>query len=151
MPPEVFEIPAQFSDKVDVFSFGCVAISTLTHQWPDPGPTKRREGGKLLALTESQRREHYFGTFTLQEKELFQRLTEGCLQEDPSSRPSSSALVEELARIREEASKGSSGETVRSVCGHICSGTQYGLVWVAVLAKAAPSAVKLTGVTACIA
>ena len=119
MPPEVFEIPAQFSDKVDVFSFGCVVISTLTHQWPDPGPAKRREGGKLLALTESQRREHYFGMFTLQEKELFQRLTEGCLQEDSSSRPSSSALVEELARIREEASKGSSGETVRSVCGHI--------------------------------
>ena len=125
MPPEVFEIPAQFSDKVDVFSFGCVVISTLTHQWPDPGPAKRREGGKVIGLTEHQRREHYFGMFTLQEKELFQRLTEGCLQEDPSSRPSSSALVEELARIREEASKGSSGETVRkSVCGHICSGTQ---------------------------
>ena len=113
MPPEVFAIPAQFSGKVDVFSFGCVVISTLTHQWPDPGPAKRREKRKLLALTESQRREHYFGMFTLQEKELFQRLAEGCLQEDPSSRPSSSALVEELARIREEASKGSSGETVR--------------------------------------
>ena len=113
MPPEVFEIPAQFSDKVDVFSLGCVAISTLTHQWPDPGPAKRREGGKVIGLTELQRREHYFGMFTLQEKELFQRLTEGCLQEDPSSRPSCSALVEELARIREEARKSSNGETVR--------------------------------------
>ena len=113
MPPEVFEIPAQFSDKVDVFSFGCVAISTLTHQWPDPGPAKRREGGKVIGLTEHQRREHYFGMFTPPEKELFQRLTEGCLQEDPSSRPSCSALVEELARIREEARKSSNGETVR--------------------------------------
>ena len=113
MPPEVFEIPTQLSDKVDVFSLGCVAISTLTHQWPDPGPAKRREGGKVIGLTELQRREHYFGMFAPQEKELFQRLTEGCLQEDPSSRPSSSALVGVLARIREEASKGSNGETVR--------------------------------------
>ena len=113
MPPEVLEIPAQFSAKVDVFSFGCVVISTLTHQWPDPGPAKRREGGKVIGLTELQRREHYFGMFTLQEKELFHRLTEGCLQEDPSSRPSASALVNELARIREEARKGSDGEAVR--------------------------------------
>ena len=112
MPPEVFEMPAQFSDAVDMFSFGCVTISTLTHQWPEPGPAKRREGGKLLALTECQRREHYLAVFTVQEKDVFLRLIEQCLQEDPSSRPSSSALVEELATTREEARKGSAGESV---------------------------------------
>ena len=113
MPPEVFEIPAQFSDKVDIFSFGCVTISTLTHQWPEPGPAKRREGGKVIGLTECQRREQYLAVFTLHEKEMFLRLTEQCLNEDPSSRPSSGAIVEELARIRDEARKGSTGETVR--------------------------------------
>ena len=116
MPPEVFEIPAQFSDKVDVFSFGCVIISTLTHQWPEPGPAKRREGGKLVALTEYQRREHHLALVTPNEKALSLRLTEWCLQEEPSSRPSSGDVVEELARIREEARKGSTGETVRRYC-----------------------------------
>ena len=45
---------------------------------------------------------------------MFLGLTEQCLYEDPSSRPSSGAVVEELARIRDEARKGSTGETVRS-------------------------------------
>ena len=114
MPPEVFEVPAQFSDAVDVFSFGCVTISTLTHQWPELGPAKHREGGKLLAPTEYQRREHYLALFTVREKEMFLRLIEQCLQEDPSSRPSSGTMVEELDRIREQERKGSAGETVRN-------------------------------------
>ena len=125
MPPEMFEIPAQFSDAVDVFSFGCVTISTLTHQWPEPGPAKRREGGKVIGLTEHQRREHYLAVLTVREKEVFLRLIEQCLQEDPSRRPSSSALVEELGRFSEEAKKGSAGEPVRTFC-HF----QSGLVWI---------------------
>ena len=112
MPPEVFEIPVRYSDAVDVFSFGCVTISTLTHQWPEPGPAKRIEGQYLVALTEYQRREHYLTLFTLREKEMFLKLIQQCLQDDPSSRPSSSALVEELGRTREEARKDSAGESV---------------------------------------
>ena len=119
MPPEVFDNHAQFSDKVDVFSLGCVVISTITHQWPEPGLAKRKERGKMVALTECQRREKYLALFTPTEKELLLRLTEECLQEDPSDRPSSAAIVEELAEIREEAKKGSTGETVRCFVGHM--------------------------------
>ena len=113
MPPEVFEIPAQFSDKVDVFSLGCVIISTITHQWPEPGPAKRREGGIMVALTECQRREQYFAMFTSPEKELLLRVTKCCLQEESSSRSSSIVVVEELAKISEEVKKASTGESVR--------------------------------------
>ena len=67
----------------------------------------------MIGLTECQRRQQYLAVFTLQEKEMFLRLTEQCLHEDPSSRPSSGAVVEELAKIRDEARKGSKGETVR--------------------------------------
>ena len=133
MPPELFETPAQFSDKVDIFSFGCVTISTLTHQWPEPGPAKRREGGKVIGLTECQRREQYLAVFTLQEKEMFLRLTERCLHEDPSSRPSSGVVVEELARIRDEARKDSTGEIVRSLLSVMSieesNGALYGSLW----------------------
>ena len=119
MPPEVFEIPAQFSDKVDVFSLGCVIISTITHQWPEPGPAKRREGGKVVGLTECQRREQYLALFTPPEKRLLPRLTEWCLQEDPSDRPSSAVVVEELAKISEEVKKDSTGESVRCFVGQM--------------------------------
>ena len=119
MPPEMFEIPAQFSDKLDVFSFGCVIISTLTHQWPEPGPAKRRVGGKLVALTEYQRREHFFAHLTPQEKELFLRLTEWCLQEDPFSRPCSRDVVENLVRITTKVEKLTRGGIVRSYCIYV--------------------------------
>ena len=113
MPPEMFEIPAQFSDKVDVFSFGCVIISTLMHRWPEPGPAKRRVGWKLVALTEYQRREHFYALLTPQEKELFLRLTEWCLQEDPSRRPFSRDVVESLVKIATKVEKATRGGIVR--------------------------------------
>ena len=70
----------------------------------------------MVGLTECQRREQYLALFTPLEKKLVLRLTEQCLQEDPSDRPSSAAVVEELAKIREEVKKGSTGETVRCYC-----------------------------------
>ena len=124
MPPEMFEDPARFSDKVDVFSFGCIIISTLTHRWPEPGPAKRQVAGKLVALTEYQRREKFFALLTPQEKDLFLRLTEWCLQEAPSRRPFSRDVVENLVRITTKMGKASTGGTVRSYCiyvgGYIC-------------------------------
>ena len=112
MPPEVFEIPARFSDKVDVFSLGCVVIFTLTHQWPEPGPAKKTVAGKLVGLSEHERREHYLVLYSERERVLYLALTVSCLQEDPSNRPSSAALAEDMLRITEEMRKGSAGESV---------------------------------------
>ena len=112
MSPEVFEIPARFSDKVDVFSLGCVVIFTLTHQWPEPGPAKKTVGGKLVGLSEHERREHYLVLYSERERVLYLPLTVSCLQEDPSNRPSSAALAEDMLRITEEIRKGSAGESV---------------------------------------
>ena len=114
MPPEVFEIPARFSDKVDVFSLGCVIIFTLTHQWPEPGPAKRTMGGKIVGLSEEERREQYFVLFSEREAVLYKPLTVSCLQEDPCNRPSSADLAERLLRIAEELRKRTAEETVSS-------------------------------------
>ena len=112
MPPEMFEIPARFSDKMDVFSLGCVVIFTITHQWPEPGPPKKTVGGKLVALSEHKRRELYLVLYSERERVLYLQLTVRCLQEDPSNRPSSAALAEDMFRIVEEMRKGSARETV---------------------------------------
>ena len=114
MPPEVFEIPARFSVKVDVFSLGCVIIFTLTHQWPEPGPAKRTVGRKIVGLSERERREKYLVLFSEREGVLYKQLTVSCLQEDPCSRPSSADLAESLLRIVEEAKRSSTEKTVSS-------------------------------------
>ena len=37
MPPKVLsDEPVEYGVEVDVFSFGCVMIHTLSHQWPTP-------------------------------------------------------------------------------------------------------------------
>lgn len=114
MPPEVFEVPAKFSDKVDIFSLGCVVIYTLTHQWPKPGPAKKTVEGKIVGLSERERREHYFELFSEQEQKFYLPITVSCLQEEPCNRPSSAVLADELLRIAQEARRSSTVETVSS-------------------------------------
>ena len=71
VPPEALHDPPRYNEKLDIFSFGNVVISTLTHEWPNPGPPTRYQGDQLVALNELQRREHHVVKFTAQEKQLF--------------------------------------------------------------------------------
>ena len=99
MAPEALHVPPRYNEKLDVFSFGNVVISTLTHEWPNPGPPTEYEGDVFVAVTELQRREHYVVKFTAQEKQLFLPIVRQCLENRPDKRPSSVMLVQELRRI----------------------------------------------------
>ena len=99
MAPEALHIPPRYNEKLDVFSFGNVILSTLTHEWPNPGPPKRYEGEQLIALSELQRRDGYIMMFTPQEKQLFLPVVRQCLEDQPGKRPSSVILVQNLRRI----------------------------------------------------
>ena len=99
MAPEALHVPPQYNEKLDVFSFGNVVISTLTHEWPNPGPPTKYEGDVFVAVTELQRREHYVVKFTAQEKQLLLPIVRQCLENRPDKRPSSVMLVQELRRI----------------------------------------------------
>ena len=107
MAPEALHDPPRYNEKLDVFSFGNIILSTLTHEWPNPGPPKRYEGDQLVALTELQRRDRYVAMFTAQEKQLFLLTVNQCLQDQPSKRPSSVMLVRELRRIESSLPTGS--------------------------------------------
>ena len=107
MAPEALHDPPRYNEKLDVFSFGNIILSTLTHEWPNPGPPKRYEGDQLVALTELQRRDRYVAMFTAQEKQLFLLTVNQCLQDQPSKRPSSVMLVKELRRIESSLPTGS--------------------------------------------
>ena len=107
MAPEALHDPPRYNEKLDVFSFGNIILSTLTHEWPNPGPPNRYQGDQLVALNELQRREHYIGKFTAHEKQLFLPIVHPCLENRPDKRPSSVVLVRELRRIESSLPTGS--------------------------------------------
>ena len=106
MPPEALHDPPRYNEKLDVFSFGNVVISTLTHEWPNPSSPNRYQGDQLIALNELQRREHYVVRFTAQEKQLFRPVVCQCLENRPDKRPSSVMLVQELRHIESTLPRG---------------------------------------------
>ena len=99
MSPEALQKPPRYNETLDVFSFGNIILSILTHEWPDPDPPNQFKGDQLIALTELQRRERYVEMFTPQEKQLFLPTVRQCLENRPDKRPSSAVLVRELRRI----------------------------------------------------
>ena len=99
MAPEALHDPPRYNEKLDVFSFGNVLISTLTHEWPNPTSPNRYQGDQLIALNELERRAHYVVKFTAQEKQLYWSIVQQCLENRPDKRPSSVILVQELRHI----------------------------------------------------
>ena len=107
MAPEALQSPPQYNEKLDVFSFGNIILSTITHEWPEPCLSTQYKGDQLIALDEFQRREHYTKMFTAQEKQLFLHMAHQCLENRPDKRPSSVMLVQELRHIESTLPRGS--------------------------------------------
>ena len=112
MPPEALEDKPEASveerDKVlkciDIFSFGVVAIFTLSQTFPcNLLATAYRKGGHLLARTELERREHYMRMIysQLREKHPLLQMIERCL-DFPEDRPSIGEVVGLLEQARAE-------------------------------------------------
>ena len=99
MAPEALHHPPRYNETLDVFSFGNIIISTLTHKVPNPGPPTRYKGDVLVAITELQRREQYVEMFTAQEKQLFLPIVCPCLEIRLEKRPSSVMLEQDLRHI----------------------------------------------------
>ena len=99
MSPEALQTPSQYNEKLDIFSFGNVILSTVTHEWPEPCLPTHYKGGHLIALDEFQRRERYVEMFTAHEKQLFLPNVRRCLEYQPDKRPSSVMLMQELRHI----------------------------------------------------
>ena len=110
MPPEAVEDkPGENEEKskaiydasIDVFSYGVVAIFTLSQTFPDKllAPTYR-EGGQHKARTELERRERYMRAIyrQLRQKHPLIQLIKGCL-DFPENRPS----IREVMSLLEEA------------------------------------------------
>ena len=107
MPPEALQNSPKYNEKLDIFSFGNIILSTITHQWPELRPPTQYKGDQLIALDEFQRREHYVEMFTAQEKQLFLPTIRQCLDNRTDKRPFIGSLVKELRHIKSTLSRSS--------------------------------------------
>ena len=119
MPPEALEnkpgdekLPFEERDKkskygvsIDIFSFGVVAIFTLSQTFPCDllAPNYRDERKRIIGRTELERREHYMRMIYshLRENHPLLQMIERCL-DFPEDRPSISEVVHLLEQARAE-------------------------------------------------
>ena len=98
MPPEALDSHSTYSDRLDVFSFGHLALYALMRQFPkDLLPTTYiTPKGDVVARTELDRRSKYMDCLSVklpeQDHQLYQ-LVEQCLQNDPTKRPDACKLL----------------------------------------------------------
>lgn len=102
MPPEILKPMPNYSTKLDVFSFGCVIIHTVTGEPPIPDCDKfveTTEAGKYKVYSEVDRRSIIIKKLrnTGGIIRLYNIVLE-CLQEDPSDRPTAAALYSLLKK-----------------------------------------------------
>ena len=100
MPPEALLVTSRYGKPVDVFSFGCVAIHTMTHIWPVPKDEVHVDEAtsKKSVLSEVQRRDSYLANIhePFQLKELILQ----CLQDSPKYRPSVNDVCKTLQEVQ---------------------------------------------------
>ena len=93
MPPEVLEHTPHYSMPVDVFSFGCVTVHLMCHQWPVP------EG---RGVSEIEKRWKYIRIREVHIMPPLTKLITDCLENEPNKRPTISEVVQKLESIVSE-------------------------------------------------
>ena len=110
MPPEAFATPPRYTNKLDCFSFGVLALQIITRNIPSP--TDKCETGWGRTLSEIERR---MKDITLIESSNhLQPIVLVCLQESDTERPSADKLCVELALLKR---KTTSVAPMKSVAG----------------------------------
>ena len=98
MPPEVMVANPKYDTSVDKFSYGILMIHIFSGQWPEPqvGPS-RIEGGKLIPVTEAERREVFFKM--IEKIHPLMDLIHRCINNDPQLRPHANEIVRQVSEI----------------------------------------------------
>ena len=102
MPPEALEdvTNIHYGKELDVFSFGCVMLHTLSHQWPTPSQaviTDPDTGIVTGGRSEVERRNKCFEKIKISSmSDVLIPLIEGCLNNLPKNRPSIMQVCNQL-------------------------------------------------------
>ena len=103
MPPEALAEDVtnirHYGKELDVFSFGCVMLHILSHQWPTPSQAViiNTETGLVTGgRTEVERRSKYFERIDRSRSDVLIPLIESCLSNLPKNRPSIVRVCDQL-------------------------------------------------------
>ena len=98
MPPEALLVKPRYGKPVDVFSFACITLHLMSHQWPEP--KDRVPEGTMVVLTEVQRREEYL---QLCNPLPLKELVELCLHNEPKQRPETPTVCKDIKAFKADA------------------------------------------------
>ena len=115
MPPEALEdvTSIHYGKELDVFSFGCVMLHTLSHQWPTPSQAViiNPETGLVTGgRSEAERRSQYFDRIDRSRSDVLIPLIESCLSNLPKNRPSIVRVCDQLEGQLADRERASSNE-----------------------------------------
>ena len=98
MPPEVMVANPKYDTSIDEFSYGIMMIHMFSGQWPEPqvGQTQI-EGGKLIPVTEAERREKFFEA--IEDDHPLMDLIHRCINNDPQLRPHAGEISGRVSQI----------------------------------------------------
>ena len=106
MSPESFREPPEYTQKLDCFSWGVLAIQILTRKFPEPGPShkivrdaKSPVGEKHVPVPEEDRRKSHISLIASDHPLLV--IAKTCLSYHEKQRPSSQDLCKELTKLKE--------------------------------------------------
>ena len=100
MPPEALAASdnIEYGKELDVFSFGCVMLHTLSHQWPTPSEPVVTDPVTLemKAQSEVDRRNLYFDIISGSKADTIIPLIKSCLSNLPKNRTSIVRVCDQL-------------------------------------------------------
>lgn len=106
LPPEAFEPQPSYNSKLDVFSFGQIALYTIVQEFPSPtNATVLDPSTKaLIAVSEVQRRQICIDKLDplVSSRPVLKELILSCLDNDPDQRPASLEIFNILDKVCSE-------------------------------------------------
>ncbi len=96
MPPESRNSSPQYSEKLDMFSFGVLIMQVVLQYWPSPIKEAAfiDPVNGIIARTEVERREDFFSK--MNSLDLLTQISKKCLHNDPQMRPTAETVYEKL-------------------------------------------------------
>lgn len=93
MPPEALVANPRYTAKIDIFSYGILAIHLLCGKWPEP-TREAVDPVTCAAVTEAERREEYLNCIA--PDHALVKLIKQCIHNNPTNRPDTPELVHQV-------------------------------------------------------